>query len=98
MDRNSVEFAKLKLLAASRKRLDFALSGQWEQLESEEHPWQSLLAEMLEKFGDELQSISAQLIADNDQLLSLLKRQQTVLNKEKQIATGNLSKVQKYLK
>ena len=98
MNRSSVEYAKLKLLSLSKKRVDLALSGQWESLALQEAVWQRYLEEVLDKFGDELQILSEQLMADNDELSALVKRQQTLLNQERKKATNNLSKVQKYLK
>jgi hypothetical protein len=89
---------KLGLLAHSRNMLNAAQSQDWTAFSALESQWPLLLEEAVKAFGEQLEPIRAQLLADNRQIQTCIRQAQQALASELQRNTQAASAVKQYLK
>jgi hypothetical protein len=95
---NSLEKTRVILLAHSTNMLNAARNGDWDRFAALESEWQSKLEAAQFEFGDQLRSISEQLLQHNQQIQHLIKQAQAYLVAEMQKNAQARSALKKYLK
>lgn len=98
MSLSSLELTKLKLLTLSKQRLMYAEQKDWDALKRIENQWQALLDQSFQAFSSDLSSVSEQLSADNNQVIELIAKAQSVLVDQRKSSNKKLNQVKKYLK
>lgn len=91
------EFKRLKLLTLSKRRVNLADSGDWQQLASLETEWNQLFTSCIEDIGDELIEISPQLTQDIDFVLSKLEEGQKKVLQARSENEKRTKELKKYL-
>lgn len=94
----NLEKTKLTLLAHSKKLLIASQEGDWERYSELESNWNDMLQKAQQEFGNELNVIANELIADNQIIQkNITKSQKSILN-ELEKNTQNTASIRFYLK
>ena len=94
----SLEKQKLILLTHSKNMLNAAKSEDWQQFSALDSAWQDQLKAAVDIYGEQLNTISEQLLEDNQNIQQKIKFAQAKLANELQQNNKSHSSVKQYLK
>jgi len=94
----SLEKQKLILLTHSKNMLNAAKSEDWQQFSALDSAWQDQLKAAVDIYGEQLNTISEQLLEDNQNIQQKIKFAQAKLANELQKNNKSHSSVKQYLK
>ncbi|WP_321324302.1 hypothetical protein [Thiomicrorhabdus sp.] len=94
----SLEKIKITLLSHSKNLLIAAEDQNWERYSELEKDWAEMLQSAKNKYGDALNSIANELIADNQKIQKNITESQKSILSELEKSTQNTASIRSYLK
>ncbi|WP_237263772.1 hypothetical protein [Thiomicrorhabdus immobilis] len=94
----TLQNTKISLLAHSKNMLLSAQRADWQRFSELDSEWLKMLETAVNKYGQQVEDISLELLADNVQIQELIEKEQRLILRNLQNDTKNMVSVKTYLK
>lgn len=94
----TLQNTKISLLAHSKSMLLAAQEADWQRFAELDVDWLKMLEKAVNEYGQEIENINLELLADNEKIQKIIEKEQKLILKNLQNNTKKMVSVKSYLK